>query len=332
MAKKVKETAKVIDGPVKSEEEKLSESLDTIVLEKALSMNEFKDSVEEARKELYKTYSSQKRLSNILIPIVGLLMAASFILFLAIQETWSKILGGVIIGATLIGMIVYYILTKNNLPNKSRDYLRTFAILSDEYVFMNADYSNSTLYFKKRYAISEFLPDRVYKDVVDIASRNIVSFDYKEHTINVGELALYKQGEKRNRKALVFVGRYMSFVNDYHFEGRYIINIKGKTDTDLATDIEDLVALNEQNKFSIYGLKDAKFEKDLGKNLINDLKSIECNGSLLNVNIVLWAGHTAVYLSYDDGVVSIPLDKELDAGAYQKLKKDVHDIVEILVK
>ena len=329
-AKKVKEVEKEVS--VKSDEEKLAESLDTISLNEELSLEKFKEKVEESRSDMYKTYSSQRKVSNILIPVVGLLMAGSFILFLGIQEMWGKILGGVIIGVTLVGMVVYYILTKNKLPNKSNSYIRNFAISSDSYVFSHADYSNQTLYFKKRFAIAEFAPDRVYKDLVDIASRNIVSFDYKEHNVTVGEVALYKQGAKRNQKQILFVGKYMSFTNDFHFEDRYIINIRGKNDVDLANDIDDLVILNEHNKFSIYGIDGSKFEKDLGKELINDLKSIDCTGSLLNVNIAIWAGHTAVYMSYDDSVVAIPLDKELNAAAYQKLKKDIHDLLSILVK
>lgn len=331
MAKKEKQVS--AEQPVeKTDEAKLRESLDVITLDEKLSLEQFKEKVEESRKELYKTYSKQKRVSNILIPVVGLLMAAAFILFMAIKENWGKIVGGVIIGVTLVGMIVYYILTKNNLPNKSADYIRSFATHADNYVFSHADYSKAELYFKKRFAITDFLPDRVYKDIIDIASRNIVSFVYKYREITVGEGALYKQGAKKHQKALLFVGKYMTFSNDLHFEDRYIITIKGANETDQPTDFEDLVVLHEQNKFSILGKDGAKFEKDLGKELINDLKSIDCTGSLLNVNIVIWAGRTSVYMSYDDSVIAIPLDKELNSAAYQKLKKDIHNLLEILMK
>ena len=159
-----------------------------------------------------------------------------------------------------------------------------------------------------------------------------MEFEYKEHFVNVGELALYKQGAKRNQRALLFVGKYMSFSNEYHFEDRYIINISSSKQTDLPNDIEDLVALKQQNQFAIYGKEGANPEKDLSKEIINNLKEINCGGALLNVNIVLWAGRTAVYLSYDDGIVSIPLDKKLNSGAFVQLRKNILDILEILVK
>ena len=72
-------------------------------------------------------------------------------------------------------------------------------------------------------------------------------------------------------------------------------------------------------------------ERDLGKDLIENLKSIECVGSLLNVNIVLWAGHTAVYLSYDDAIVAIPFDKAIQPESYHQLKKNITDVLEILL-
>lgn len=314
------------------EEKKLAESLETVELNNPETLESFYEKLEVARADFYKAYTSQRRLSNIMMPVAGVLMAGSLLLFIGVKEDWGKILGGVIIGVTLVGMIVYYILTRNKLPNKSKEYIRNFALMSDNYVFDHKDIKNAKVLLKKRYAISDFLPDRVYKDIVDIASRNIVECEYKEHFVNVGEVALYKQGAKRGQKAILFVGKYMSFANEYHFEDRYIINISGEKETDQPNDVEDLVELKKQNRFKIYGKEGAKPEKDLGKDVVNNLLSIDCTNSLLNVNIVIWAGHTAVYLSYDDGIVTIPLDKKLESNAYKQLKKNITDILEILVK
>ena len=317
---------------IEDEQKQLDESLELVELKEPETIDSFYEKLEANREDFYKTYNKQRKVSNILMPVAGLLMAGSLILFIGVAELWGKIVGGVVIGATLVGMIVYFILTRNKLPNKSKDYIRNFALLSDNYVFDHQEIKNAKVFLKKRYAIADFLPDRVYKDVIDIASRNIVEFEYKDHNINVGELALYKNGAKRGQRGLLFVGKYMSFTNDYHFEDRYIISISGEKPADAPTDIEDLVVLQEQNLFKIYGKEGAKVEKDLSKEVINNLKSIECTGSLLNVNIVVWAGHTAVYLSYDDSIVAIPLDKKLNPDAYKQLKKNILDILEIFVK
>ena len=332
MAKEKKIVEVVEQAPLTEEQEnqKLEASLDVINLAQDETIDSFAEKVEKGRDEFYSTFSKQRKISNILIPIVGLIMAGSLVLFLAVQETWGKILGGVLIGVTLVGMVVFYIITKNKLPNKSQEYLRNFAIYSNAYLVSKSEVKNPRLFFKKRYAISDFLPDRVYKDVIDIASRNIMEFDYKGHSVTAGEAALYTRGAKRNQKQLLFVGRYLSFANDYHFEDRYIINIKKNDKVDLPTDFEDLNILKEQNNFAIYGKDGANIQKDLGKDVVNNLLSLECTNSLLNINIVVWAGHTAVYLSYDDAIVAIPLDKKLNSGAYQQLKKNIFDILDIM--
>lgn len=333
MAKKEKKSVAVENKPLSEEEEqqKLEHSLDTIYLDQKETLESFNEKVESGRDSFYKTFSKQRKISNLLIPIVGIIMAASLVLFLAVAAVWGKVVGGVLIGATLVGMVVFYIITKNKLPGMSQDYLRNFAVYSDNYLVAKSEVKNPRLFFKKRYAISDFLPDRVYKDIFDIASRNIVEFDYKDHIVQMGEAALYTRGAKRNQKPLLFVGRYLSFTNDYHFEDRYIINIYKKDKVDSPTDFDDLVVLKEQNNFAIYGKDGAEINKDLGKDVVNNLLSLDCSGSLLNINIVVWAGHTACYLSYDDAIVAIPLDKKLNTAAYQQLKKNIFDILDILL-
>ncbi len=334
MAKKEKAKVVVVDEPLTEEQEKakLEASLDVIHLEQNETLESFSQGIENSRDDFYKTFSKQRKISNLLIPIVGLIMAGSFVLFLAVKESWGKIVGGVIIGITLVGMLAFYIFTRNKLPGKSQDYLKNFAISSNKYLVSKQEVKEPRLLFKKRYAVSEFLPDRVYKDVVDIASRNIVDFNYKEHAVQMGEAALYKAGERKHQKQLLFVGRYLSFANDLHFEDRYIINIHKKEKVDLPTDFDDLVVLKEQNNFAVYGKDGANFTKDLGKDVVNNLLSLDCTGALLNINIVVWAGHTAVYLSYDDSIVAIPLDKKLNAASYQQLKKNIYDILDILLE
>ena len=332
MAKKEKAVkAEVVESSPEEDKAKLDASLQVTELNKPETLDSFSEKIEANRQDFFKAYNSSKRLSNIMIPVVGILMAGSLIMFLAVKEQWGKIVGGVIIGATLVGMVVFFFLNRNKLPNKSKEYISDFVTLSDNYVFSDQEYKDARVSIQKRYALSDFLPDRVYKDIVDIASRNIVDFCYKDHNIQVGEAALYKQGAKKHQKAILFVGKYMSFANDYHFEDRYIINIRGKDDVDLPNDFEDLRILREQNRFVVYGKDGASIEKDLGKKVINDLLSIECHGSLLNVNIVIWAGRTSVYLSYDDSIVAIPLDKKLNSAAYQQLKKNIKELLSILI-
>ena len=312
------------------EQARLEKSLDVITLTKNESEVPFNEAVENERKNIFTTYRKTRTINNIIMFVVVAIVIASMILFTQVAD-WGKIAGGVAMGAALVFMIVYYILTRNKFPDTTKKYIRFFMETTDNYIFDIEDMYDQKLIFEKRYSNAEALGDRIYKDVIDTASRNIVEGTYKEKPFQCGEYALYKAGAKRGQKTVLFVGKYLTLENKFHFEDRYVIRITGEKETDNPNDIEDLVALSEQNRFFIYGKEGAKFEKDLGKDLIENLKSIECVGALLNVNIVFWAGKTSIYLSYDDSVVAIPFDHEINVASYQQVKKNISDLLQILV-
>ena len=331
MSKKNQKPQVVVKEATPEEEQaKLEQSLDVIKLEKKENDVPFNEAIEAERSNIFVTYKKTRNINNIITAIVVVLFIGSIILFSTFPG-WGQIVGGVIIGAALVFMIVYYILTRNKFPNTTKKYIRFFMENSDNYVFDIENVYDQKLFFEKRYANTEALSDRVYKDICDTASRNIVEATYKEKPFQCGEYALYKAGEKKHQRSVMFVGKYLTLENKLHFEDRYIIRIMGEKDTDAPNDIEDLVVLSEQNRFLIYGKEGANFERDLGKDLIENLKTIECANALLNVNIVFWAGRTAAYLSYDDSVVAIPFDHELNVASYQQLKKNISDLLEILV-
>ena len=333
MKKKAKKVEEAKTATPEEDNKKLEDSLGVINL-KDVEENElpFNEAVEEKRKNIFVTYRKARSRNNIIMVAVVAVFIASMVLMVNENtKSWGTITGGCLIGATLLFLIVNYILTRNLFPNTTKNYIKFFMTTVDKYVFFGKNMEDQKLFYEKRYAIADVLVDRCYKDVIDCASRNIVEFSYKEKHVQCGELALYKQGVKKHQKQVIFVGKYLVFDNDLHFEDRYIINIKGSNPTDLPNDIEDLEVLKEQNRFTIYGKKGSNPEKDLGKDFLNNLKSIDCSAALLNVNIVVWAGHTFAYMSYDDSIVAIPFDNEINTGSYNQLKKNIADICEIVL-
>ena len=320
-----------IENP-EEEQKKLDKSLDLIPLCREKSDTPYHEEVENERKNIFKVYKKARTENNVIMVITVLVFVASMILMVTPEtKSWGTIAGGVAIGVVIVFLIVHYILTRNLFPNTTKNYIRYFMEHTDNYIFDIENVHDQKLYFEKRYVVSDVLQDRCYKDVIDTASRNIVSGTYKEKPFECGELALYKAGAKRYQKAVIFVGKYLTAANNLHFPERYIIQIKAVNETDKPNDIEDLVILHEQNNFVVYGKEGANFEKDLGKELLDNLKSIECTGALLNVNIVLWAGRAAAYLSYDDSIVAIPFDKAIVPESYAQLKKNISEVLEILV-
>ena len=318
-------TATVVD-----DKKELEDSLETYELNENETIDTCNEKIDVSRKTYFSLFKKHNLIQKILGGLTIVVIAASAYLIFGLNQQWSQITGGCLLGAMIVGLVVFFIITRKRLPSTGREYLRVLAKASDYYIFSNQNFTNKKLFFKKKYSIQDFAPDRVYKGIIDISSRNLIEGEYNGHSFSSGEVSLYKEGEKRYQKAILFVGKYISMNNDFHFVDRYIVNIRGDKDLDLPDDLEGLEPIINQNRFVVYGPKGSKPEKDLGKDLINNLKSIDCKHALLNVNIVFWSGHTGVYLSYDDSFIQVSIEKPIDKASYQQVKKNIDDIFAIL--
>ena len=289
----------------------------------------FIETVENERKELFKFYKKTSLRNNIIMIAAVAVFVAAFILLT--QGQWGMITGWCLVGVSVVGMVLYHILTRNAYPRKSKHYFNTFWTLSNEYIFNAPEFTDCHVDFNEKYQLAETAADRVYKDIIDIASRNLIHGFYKEKGFVYGELAFYKQGEKKRSKDVLFVGRHIALSNSLVVpEGRLLVNIRGEKEFDLPTDIEDLVELVHEDNFIIYGPEGVNAEKVLGKETIRRLKNVKVNSGLLNVNIVFWSGRTAAYLSYDDSIAAIPFQTEIKGEAYTALRSTVEEMFSIL--
>ena len=108
------------------------------------------------------------------------------------------------------------------------------------------------------------------------------------------------------------------------FDGRFVFVFKNpKEPLDLPNAVEDLKVLEEKEDFVVYGPEGANYHNVIKNNAISQLHRIEIGGHLLNVNVAFWAGHTAVYFSYDDAIMSVPFDKPLDKAGLEKSFEDL---------
>lgn len=300
-----------------------------IVLSKEEPEKPFDEEIEEGRKNIFKVYKSTSVRNNIIMVVVVAIFIGAFIAIT--RGTIGQIIGWVLVGVTVAGLFTYYLLTRNLYPNTSKKYFETFWRSTNNYLFNQPKFSDCQIDTTEKYQLADIVADKVYKDAIDIASRNIVRGKYDEKPFSFGELALYKAGAKKRSRDVIFVGRHLSLENDLNIEGRYVVNIRRADKAyDVANDIDDLTPIIENNLFTVYGPEGSDPEKDLGKDLINNLKSIECTGSLLGINIVFWHKRTACYLSYDDSIVAIPFEQPINPDAYVALKKIIGDIFAIL--
>ena len=115
--------------------------------------------------------------------------------------------------------------------------------------------------------------------------------------------------------------------NTLHFKDYFIINIRAKDNpVDLPTKIDGLALLTDEEGFAIYGPKDEDIKKLVGTKFLPALRKIELDNVLLNINVVIWAGHTAAYLSYCDEIMTLPFQNPFNSAANDKFRKDFYDV------
>ena len=279
--------------------------------------------IEEARKNLYKSYMLSRRISNIIMFTV--VAAICGIMFLIISnEQALKITGYVLAGVLLVGMVVYYLLNRKRFPNKTKEYVTLVSNKLNDEMFNKQGFEEINFNREERLTMDDLVGDGVYSGATGINSRNVVHGVYKKHHFLYGEAALIRPSTRKQQVPPLFVGRYISIPNDLKFDGRFIFVFKNpKEPLDIPNNVEDLVALEEKEDFAVYGPEGSNFHDLISNKVISALRRLELDAHLLNVNVVFWGGHTAAYLSYDDAIMSVPFDKPIDKAAYDKSFSDL---------
>ena len=279
--------------------------------------------IEDARQDLYNTYAKSRKISNILM--FAVVVAICGIMFLIISDSQAlKIVGYSLAGALIVGMVVYYLLTRKNIPNKVKAYVPYVMKMLNDKMFSAPGFSEIKNDSEEKLQMDDLVGDGVYAEANGINSRNVVRGVYNGHHFLYAEAALTRPAEKRQQVPPLFVGRYISVPNQMKFEGRFVFTFKNpKQPLDLPNSLADLKVLEEKDDFCVYGPEGANYHNIIDNKVISQFNKLLIEGHLLNVNIVFWGGHTAVYLSYDDAILSVPFDKPFDKDGFEKSLDDL---------
>ena len=279
--------------------------------------------IEDARKALYKSYVTSRRISNILMFVV--VAAIVGVMFMIISNNQVlKIVGYCLAGALLIGMILYYVLTRKNFPNKTKDYVALVSKTVNAELFKNQEFEEINSNPEEKLGLDDLIGDGVYAEATGVNSRNIVRGTYKGHHFLYAEAALTRPSTRKQQVPPLFVGKYVSLPNNYKFDGRFVVVMKNPKDPlDLPNAVSDLVSLEDKDDFVVYGVEGSNYHNAIDNKVISQLKKLQIGGHLLNVNIVFWSGHSAAYISYDDTIMSVPFDKPLDKAGFDQSFKDL---------
>lgn len=309
------------DANINEKEELLEEK--QVAEEPAEEAKTYDVLIEDARQDLYKAYAKSRRISNILM--FAVVVAICGIMFMIIQNNQVlKIVGYSLAGALVVGMIVYYVITRKNLPNKVQKYVPYVMKTLNDKMFTMPGFSNISNNPEEKLQMDDLIGDGVYVEANNINSRNVVRGEYNGHHFLYAEAALTRPAQKKQQVPPLFVGRYISVPNQMKFDGRFVFNFKNpKQPLDVPNAINDLKVLEEKDDFAVYGPENVNYHDIINNKIINQFKKLQIEGHLLNLNVVFWGGHTAVYLSYDDAILSVPFDKPFDKDGFEKSLDDL---------
>lgn len=223
--KKVDESQQVVEEEKEVvQEQTTSPKTNVIKLEKKSEEKPLDAKVEESRLGLLKSYKRTSTINNILLVVVAGIFIGSF--FLITRGDWMQILGWCLIGVTIAGLVTYFLLTRKRYPDLSRQYFKVFWEETNNFLFDDDKFTSCEINIDERYEMADVISQKVYKDIVSVASRNIVRGKYEGKDFAFGELGLYRPGQRRNSRDVVFVGRHLELNNNLSIENRYIVNIK----------------------------------------------------------------------------------------------------------
>ncbi|MCF0107914.1 MAG: hypothetical protein HUJ59_02780 [Bacilli bacterium] len=315
-----------VSNEVKVEEKKTPVIIDEPIVLVPFEDNEptYAEQVEALRIVIEKQNKKSSLISTISIFVLFALCIVGFLLM-----SINPIVSYIILGCAIVALIVLTIILKRVCNPDLKGYVKSASTLVNRHLFARQPFTDCTYDYSKKIVFSEIAEDGIYKDIKEAVSRDVVEGKYNGHSFKVAELGIYKAPVGRT-KPTSFVGKYLTLLNDCHFVDRIVILSKGETEVDLPDGIEDLNKVLEDGKFSIYAPAGCKWEDVVNKKLVNKIKDIEVANHLLTLCVVIWAGRTIVYSSYDDDAITLPFNKPIDESCFDQYKNDNIALLEAL--
>jgi len=334
---KIEEVEPVEEKPQEPiEEEKPEEAVesieapsDVLKIEKPNPDNPpYNEAIEVERKAILAAEKKSRLRSTIsLFIVLGCGIAAIALLSV------NQIISYVLLGVAIVALLIPFFLNKksSNAPDV-KGYITKANYQIDTYLYSKTEFSDVTMNPTEKIDLGEVIADGIYNGIINISSRNVVRGLYKGVGFTAAEMALFKV--KTNTKSQTyFVGKYLMVPNNLHFEGRFVLlreNIEPAKKMDSPNALDDLVVLFQEDGFAVYGPEGADYTKYIPASVIRSFKEMSINKLLVNNILIVWAGRSILYSSYDDKVISLPFYEPLDTEALASFKNDLETSIESL--
>ena len=296
-----------VEAPAEEVQEEKPEETAIAISKPSADGKPYYEVVEEERQKIMSEQKKSSRLSTIsIIAVLALAITGIFLLQV------NAIISYVLMGVALVTLIVFSIIIRRVARPDVQGYIVKASTAINEFTFADNRFTEVKYDPTDKLQLEDISSDGAFSDLVRVASRNVCEGFFNGRSFKVCETAFFKtpQGKKQ---VPVFIGKYLTTTNNLHFEGRIVLVSKGPTDADIPDGLGDLLQVENEGKYFAYAPSENSY-KELDKKFIKAIKEIEVKTHLMNLTVILWAGRTIVYASYDDPTITLPF--------YEKYQED----------
>ena len=305
-------------------EESSQEESTNSVIEISKPLADGKPYYEVVEEERQKVIGEQKKSSRLSTISIVLVLALSITGIFLLQV--NAIISYVLMGVALTTLIVFSIIIRRVARPDIQGYIVKASTAVNEFTFADNRFTNVKYDPTDKIQLEDVSSDGAFLDLVRTASRNVCEGSYNGRSFKVCEAAFFKAPQGRKQMP-VFIGKYLSTTNNLHFEGRIVLVSKGETDADIPDGLGDLLQVENEGKFFAYAPSENSY-KELDKKFIKAIKEIEVKNHLMNLTVILWAGRTIVYASYDDATITLPFYEKYQEDTAVQYRENLIQILE----
>ena len=278
--------------------------------------------VEEERTKVLAQNKLSSRLSTISIIVVLALSITGIVLL-----NMVPIVAYILMGVAVATLIVFSIVIRRIARPDVQGYIVKASTAINEFTFADNRFTKVSYDPTDKLQLEDVSSDGAFSDLARVASRNVVEGLFEERSFKVCETAFFKANGKKQMP--VFIGKYLTAVNDLHFEGRIVLISKGDTDADIPDGIDDLKQIENEGKFFAYATDENTY-KVLDKKFIKAIKAIKVTKHLMNLTVIVWAGRTIVYASYDDPTITLPFYEKYQADTAVDYRNNLIEMLQAI--
>ena len=321
----IKETEETKVEP--TQEEKVEEAQPVEEAEPISYSSSYLENIEEARAKFLKVYRVQNTVKWIVSAVcIAAVIFGCIVVPNLVGGTAGTIAMVSILVVALAATILYSVFTRKAIRKKMQAYFDLYYDNVNKFVF-DEDVTNLKAQFPGKIEPQAFTDNNLYKDVIEVGSRGLTEFEYKNIPVAVVDCAAQVRAEKRI--VPVYVGKYLYAASNYEYDEPLYVYFRGDKRALPPTNLDGVNAVLDEKKYVVYSNN-----KDWKKVINSDVKKIfthiNMNKELVDLSISLQKGRIFICMGYDDPLMVLPLQNQFDPKPTEIFKKDVKHCLKLI--